>query len=557
MNRTEIKKTLDQLVDIDNISDQHIAAAIKILFNLVEVLAEQSTAQQATIQKQADEINRLKGEQGKPDIRQQTKDDQNQDHSSEDDRKKRENKEPPKPKIKKKQEVKIDRQVILKMDPEALPADAEFKGYETRVIQDIKISPDNIKFLLATYYSKSQKKSFITPLLDGYHGEFGPGIRSVIITLYRDSGMTETAIKRFFSTFGISIAASTISNMITENHERFHEEKENIIDAGLQAGPYQHIDDTGCRVNGKNQYAHILCSVFFTAFFTRPKKDRLTILEILCREELKFEFNNDTYDLMSELGLSNKRLIELKKVIPEKTTLSRAELDNILKQLFPNPKKHRTSRRIITEAAALIYYRNSDFAIEHLICDDAPQFNKIAKFKSLCWIHEGRHYKKLDPIIAVHRKSLDDFNEKFWDYYAALLDYKHNPSEILAKQLSKDFDSLFSTTTGYDALDARIAMTLLKKESLLLVLRFPFLSLHNNPAELGARVQARMRDINLQTISANGTKTKDTFATIVQTAKKLGVNIYDYIYDRISEAYKMPSLASLITQQANANHNTA
>jgi len=95
-------------------------------------------------------------------------------------------------------------------------------------------------------------------------------------------------------------------------------------------------------------------------------------------------------------------------------------------------------------------------------------------------------------------------------------------------------------------------MTLLKKESLLLVLKFPFLSLHNNPAELGARVQARMRDINLQTISANGTKTKYTFATIVQTARKLGVNIHD----RISEAYKMPSLASLITQQANANHNT-
>ena len=488
MNRAEIKKTLDQLVDIDNISDQHTAAAIKILFNLVEVLTEQSTAQQETIQKQADEINRLKGEQGKPDFRKQTKDDnQNSDHSSEDDRKNRENKEPSKPKIKKKEEVKIDKEVILEMDQDALPADAEFKGYETRVIQDIKISTDNIKFLLATYYSRAQKKSFITPLPNGYHGEFGPGIRSTIITLYRDSGMTESAIRRFLSTFGISIAASTISNMITEDHERFHEEKESIIDAGLQAGPYQHIDDTGCRVDGKNAYAHILCNVLFTAFFTRPKKDRLTILEILCREELKYEFNNDTYDLTLELGLSNKRLMELKKAIQEKTTLSRAELDNILKQFFPNPKKHKASRRVITEASALIYYRNSNFAIEHLICDDAPQFNKIAKFKSLCWIHEGRHYKKLDPIIATHRKSLDDFNEKFWDYYAALLAYKQNPSKTLAEQLAEDFDSLFSIKTGYDALDARIAMTLLKKESLLLVLKFPFLPLHNNPAELGAR----------------------------------------------------------------------
>tara|TARA_B110000503_G_scaffold64772_1_gene101965 strand:- start:415 stop:654 length:240 start_codon:yes stop_codon:yes gene_type:complete len=35
----------------------------------------------------------------------------------------------------------------------------------------------------------------------------------------------------------------------------------------------------------------------------------------------------------------------------------------------------------------------------------------------------------------------------------------------------------------------------------------------------------------------NGTKTKDTFTTIVQTTRKLGVNIYHYIYDRISKKF--------------------
>ena len=76
--------------------------------------------------------------------------------------------------------------------------------------------------------------------------------------------------------------------------------------------------------------------------------------------------------------------------------------------------------------------------------------------------------------------------------------------------------------------------------------------LHNNPAELGVRAQARMRDINFHTMSENGTKAKDTFSTIVQTARKLGVNIYQYIYDRMSQEYKMPSLASIITDRSKS-----
>ena len=116
----------------------------------------------------------------------------------------------------------------------------------------------------------------------------------------------------------------------------------------------------------------------------------------------------------------------------------------------------------------------------------------------------------------------------------------------MAQKLSKQFDSLFATTTGYDALDIRIDMTRKKKKPLLLVLVHPFLPLHNNGSELGARVQARIRDINLQTICENGTKSKDTFATIVQTARKMGVNIYRYIFDRVSKKYEMPSLAEMI-----------
>lgn len=114
-------------------------------------------------------------------------------------------------------------------------------------------------------------------------------------------------------------------------------------------------------------------------------------------------------------------------------------------------------------------------------------------------------------------------------------------------QLSSEFDELFSTNTGYSALDDRIAKTMDKKSELLMVLKHPEVPLHNNESELGARAQVRRRDVSLHTMTEDGTKANDTFLTIVQTAKKLGVSTYEYIYDRVSKRLLLPSLAETIT----------
>ena len=65
-----------------------------------------------------------------------------------------------------------------------------------------------------------------------------------------------------------------------------------------------------------------------------------------------------------------------------------------------------------------------------------------------------------------------------------------------------------------------------------------------------ARIQARYRDISFHTMSEKGTRAQDTFMTITDTARKLAVNAYQYLYDRISKRYDMPSLASLISDYA-------
>ena len=59
--------------------------------------------------------------------------------------------------------------------------------------------------------------------------------------------------------------------------------------------------------------------------------------------------------------------------------------------------------------------------------------------------------------------------------------------------------------------------------------------------------------MSLQTITVEGTKANDTFMTIVQTARKLRVSVYDYIFDRISDKFEMPSLAELIREKSSSS----
>ncbi len=195
-----------------------------------------------------------------------------------------------------------------------------------------------------------------------------------------------------------------------------------------------------------------------------------------------------------------------------------------------------------------VFYRHqSAIPVVHtLVCDDAGQFKLLTDKLSLCWIHAGRHYEKLSPVVDRHGKSLDDFRDRYWAYYASLQDYRAGPTQELAKKLRLEFEELFSTRTGYAALDDRIAKTAAKKDELLTVLSVPEVPLRNNDSELGARVSARRRDVSLHSRSERGVRAMDIFTTLVQTSKKLGISAFAYLRDRLSGALEMPSLAQSI-----------
>jgi Transposase IS66 family len=521
---------------------------IQDLFNLFEAMAAEIHELRAENQKLKDEINRLKGEQGKPAIRPQT---MNKDISSEEERRKLRNKKKKVRKSKAKlNKIRVDRTVVLQVDKANLPADVVFKGYETVVVQDILIKTDNVEFRKEVYYSQLERKTYRASMPAGYDGEFGPGIRSLILALSADSSMTQPAILSFLNAQGISISAATISRILSEKFPAvFLEEKENILRAGIASSDYIQIDDTSARVNGQNHFTHVLCNFFFTAYVTLPRKDRISILEILSQKQAPiYKLNERAFELMEILGLPKKHITALRSYSGE--TFTQAEMDRFLAGMFPNQHEGKKSQKTILEACAISAYQDSKEAIPILICDDAPQFKLVTQLLGLCWIHEARHYKKLSPFLAKHQEILQDFIEEIWAYYERLLDFKEAPSHALTERLSKEFDRLFEKETGYEELDKRIAITLSKKAELLLVLKHPHIPLHNNAAELGARAKARSRDINLHTKSTEGTKAKDALMTLAQTCRKLQVNVFDYIYDRVSELFQMPSLASIIKSTA-------
>jgi len=532
----------------ENLNEFFSPEALLRLINIIESQLSENAILKIQVQELRDEINRLKGEQGKPKFENKNqKPPKSTNYSSEDERK---NPQPTtnKGRGERNQKVKIDREEKALINREDLPPDAVFKGYDEVIVQDIKIVTDNIRFKVELWYSASENKTYRAKRPEGYQGEFGPHIHALIPTLKYGCNVSEPAIHTFLDNFGILISKSTISRFLTKDLDMFHKEYDEIIKAGLSSARYQQIDDTGARVNGVQYHTHILCNEFYTAFLTRPHKDRLTVLEILfCDHEMKFTFNSASFTLMKTFKVPQKIILYLQQNVVDQT-LDTKSLEPWLQSLPSDTKQRDSLIRRIKEAGAISYYHSQKEwpAVEILMSDAAPQFAHIAAKQALCWIHAGRPLKKLNPTITLNRELLENFLEKFWDFYRELLKYKEHNTPEDARRLEQEFDRLFATKTGYGDLDERIQIIANNKQELLVVLENPEIPLHNNAAELGARVQVRKRDVSLHTITAEGTKAQDTFMTIVQTAKKLGVNPIAYFYDRFTQCNAIERLAVLI-----------
>ena len=445
----EISKRIKEIEEKD-FSDP---ATQREVLNIFEILCGIIEAQIAENQALKDELNRLKGEKGKPEIKPNKKE---EDKKPGEERMERGTRKEWK-KGSKLDKIKIDREQIVELNKTGLPEDIVFKGYEDRVIQNIVVQTDNVRYRLEKYHSESEGKTYVASLEDGLvNTEFGVETKALIATLYYENRVTENKITSFLNANGLHISEGTVSNIITsEKSDELTKIKDELLEAGLESSGYAQIDDTGMKISGKNGYATILCNDLFSAFFINLSKSRETVKSFL-----------------------TATLVALFSV---------------------------------------------------LVGDDAPQFKNIAQRFALCWVHEERHYKKLNPVFDVNKVELGRVRKQIWGYYKKLTQYKRGPTPEAKENLWNEFDTLFGQVTGYEELNRRLQLTLAKKGDLLTVLDYPNTPLHNNLSENGVREIVMKRKISGGVKSEAGVKAWENNMSILAACKKLGVSYFEFM----------------------------
>lgn len=542
-------------LDPDQLSEPQLRELFPRLLGFCEESAATILQLTAEVRRLQKEIARLKGEHGPPDrpssgsglllnpLEAPT------DHSSEQERRAREPR-PPHQKSRKLPRIIIDRTETLHRFPEGLPEDARFKGYDPVVIQDLVLKTDNVRFLRAKYWSPSLRKTYYAPLPPGYEGEFGPGIKVLGLALVYRAHLSQPLLHAFLEDAGTIISRGQVANLVTTKVERFHAEQQEVLRAGLASSPWQHLDVTSTPVDGESHACHVLTNPLYAHYHTLPHQDRMSALNVLRGgAPPRYRLDAAAYAHLARSGVG-VGIVRALQAFPQETTWSEAEFEQVLARRLPRLGKE--TRKQVEEAAAIAAYWADPLwpVVQCLVSDDAATFRGLTRELALCWIHDGRHYTKLVPQFAGHRKKLERFRKEYWDYYRELLAYREAPSPEEAVRLEAAFDQLFATESLWVDLQTCIDRTRANKEKLLRVLVHPELPLHNNPAELTARRRVRKRDVSFGPRSPTGMRAWDTFQGLVETTQKLGIRFWAYLQDRITQAGEIPPLAELIAARA-------
>ena len=65
------------------------------------------------------------------------------------------------------------------------------------------------------------------------------------------------------------------------------------------------------------------------------------------------------------------------------------------------------------------YFQRQDFpTLCALMSDDAPEYKLLSPLHALCWIHDGRDYKKLVPQLDINRRQTDALMNQYWKFYS-------------------------------------------------------------------------------------------------------------------------------------------
>jgi hypothetical protein len=452
------------------------------------------------------------------------------------------------PKGSKNQKLKIT--TVISLPPADLPEEPQAagwrnKGYKDYLVQELIFEVNVIQYRREVW-QRPDGTLAIGELPASIDGHFGPQLKSYVLYQSHHLCTTTPRILKQLRDAGFRLSSGGLSNLLTQEHDLFHFEKDALLTAGIEASDYLQTDDTGARHDGKNGYCTVIANEFFTWFRSTQSKSRINFLTLLQAGKNEYVLNSAALAYMTQQKLPQAPLAQLNDfaMFPDedawKTYLS---LQGITKMRHV---------RIVTEGALIGSLIHHGFPPDMLIIsDDAGQFNIFNH--ALCWIHAERNINKLLPLNETHAKQIDWVREVIWGLYADLKRFKTTPelqTEAFKAEILARFDELCRTRTDYMLLNNQLDRLAVNKSELFRVLDNPTLPLHNNLSEQDIREYVTRRKISGSTRSEEGRRCRDTFTSLKKTCGKLGISFWDYLNDRISKTNKIIWLPDAVRNAA-------
>ena len=452
----------------------------------------------------------------------------------------------------KKSDLEIDE--TKRITPSNLPPGSKLKRTRKVVIQDIVLKKQNTEYILEEWVTPAGE-TLSASLPEGIaSGSFGFDLQEYIINQYHQCQVTEPLIREQLLDRGVDISVGQIHNILTKNKDAFHQEKNSILNAGLEVSGWIQTDDTGARHKGKRGYCTHIGNDYFAWFGSSDSKSRKNFLSILhMAVGGKYRLDDLAFAYMGKDKLAQKTINLLKSSI-KKQFDSLDDLDMWIRDLGVSTDLHvKKATEAVLYSGAIAAGLKEDLII---LSDDAGQFNVPLLPHALCWVHEARHIKELSPISEKGRQAQKDALEHIWAYYRQLKQFWENPDPAEKERLEAEFDEIFSEKTCFQSLDLAMQRILKKKKELLLVLDFQSLPLHNNASEGDIREFVKRRKVSGGTRSATGRQCRDTFASLKKTCRKLGVSFSSFVKDRLKGAGLIAPLSQLIREKAAENNSS-
>jgi hypothetical protein len=426
------------------------------------------------------------------------------------------------------------------------PAGAQNDGYEKYFFQDLVIHGTATLYLRERIVT-ADGQYLLAPLPDcvppGSH--FGADLMAYTIYLHRQCNVTQPLLREQLLHVGITISTGQIDRILNENKDDFHQEKEEVRLAGLEVSSYIGVDDTGARHDGHNGFCTAIGNDLFAYFESTDSKSRLNFLQVLRGPAGGYTINEVALAYFGQQKLAQEVVAKLdaepRQYADEPAWKAR------LHELGITAERH---IRIATEGALLGQLIAQGVSQElGILSDGAQQFAILVH--ALCWVHAERPLARMIPINEKHRAAIEKVRQEIWELYKDLKAYRAVPDAATKASLETRFDTLVGQETDFIASIGGVLKEMREhKAELLRVLDRPEMPLHNNGMESDIRGYVKVRKISGGTRGEAGRRSRDTFASLNKTCRKLGVNFWAYLRDRLRGLGQVPRLADLIRAKA-------